>query len=50
MVPEGLDMAVRLMTPGEVSGVRATSSYAYDGRTDRPEVRAHLLLISLAVS
>lgn len=38
MVPEGLDMAVRLMTPGEVSTVHATSTYAYDGRSDRPEV------------
>lgn len=39
MVPEGLDMAVRLMTPGEVSRVRAAPSYAYAGRADRPEVR-----------
>ena len=40
MVPEGLDMAVRLMVPGEVSTVRAAPGYAYDGRADRPEVRA----------
>jgi hypothetical protein len=38
MVPEGLDMAVRLMTPGEVSSVRAAPSYGYDGRADCPEV------------
>lgn len=38
MVPEGLDMVVRLMTPGEISTVRSTSTYAYDGRSDRPEV------------
>jgi hypothetical protein len=37
MVPEGLDMAVRLMVPGEVSTVRAAPGYAYDGRADRPE-------------
>lgn len=40
MVPEGLDMAVRLMTPGEVSTVRSAPGYAYDGRADRPEVSA----------
>lgn len=40
MVPEGLDMAVRLMVPGEVSTVRAAPGYAYDGRADRPEVCA----------
>jgi hypothetical protein len=40
MVPEGLDMAVRLMTPGEVSTVRAAPGFGYDGRADRPEVRA----------
>jgi hypothetical protein len=38
MVPEGLDVAVRLMVPGEVSSVRAAPGYAYDGRADRPEV------------
>ena len=38
-VPEALDMAVRLMTPGEMSLVHAAPRYAYDGRADRPEVR-----------
>ena len=38
VVPEGLDMAVRLMTPEEVSTVRAQPAYAYDGRADRPPV------------
>ena len=37
-MPEGMDMAVRLMTPGELASVRAESAYAYDGRSDRPEV------------
>lgn len=35
---EALDMAVRLMTPGEVSIVRAAGRYAYDGRPERPQV------------
>lgn len=35
-LPEALDMAVRLMTPGEVSLITSTSQYAYDGRPDRP--------------
>lgn len=39
-VPEAVDMAVRLMTPQETSLVRASPRYAYDGRGDRPEVRA----------
>ena len=30
-------MSVRLMTPGEVSTVKAASKYAYDGRPERPE-------------
>lgn len=37
-VCEALDMAVRLMTPEEVSIVRSSSRYAYDGRPDRPQV------------
>lgn len=37
-VPEAVDMAVRLMTPGETSLVRASPRYAFDGRADRPEV------------
>jgi hypothetical protein len=37
-VPEALDMAVKLMTPQELSLVRAASRYAFDGRADRPEV------------
>lgn len=36
-VPEALDMCVRLMTPKELATVTSTSTYAYDGRTDRPE-------------
>lgn len=36
-LPEGLDMAVRLMTPGELASVRAEALYAYDGRHDRPQ-------------
>ena len=39
-VPEAVDMAVRLMTPQETSLVRASPRYAYDGRGDRPAVRA----------
>ncbi len=38
-VPEAIDMAVRLMTPGETSLIRAAARYSYDGRSDRPEVR-----------
>ena len=38
-VPEAVDMAVRLMTPQETSNVSATARYAFDGRSDRPEVR-----------
>lgn len=38
---EALDMAVRLMTPEEVSTVRSTGQYAYDGRPDRPQVWCH---------
>lgn len=30
MVPEAIDMAVRLMVPGEVSHVRSSAAYAYD--------------------
>ena len=37
-VPEGLDMAVRLMTPGELASVRAQPPYAYGSRPDRPQV------------
>lgn len=37
-VPEAVDMAVRLMTPQETSLVSAAARYAYDGRSDRPEV------------
>jgi hypothetical protein len=49
MVPEGLDMAVRLMVPGEVSTVHAAPGYAYDGHADRPEVCAssHLYVLPL---
>ncbi|EIE22917.1 hypothetical protein COCSUDRAFT_64037 [Coccomyxa subellipsoidea C-169] len=36
-VPEAIDMAVRLMTPGETSLVRTAARYGYDGRGDRPE-------------
>lgn len=36
-VPEGLDIAVRLMTNGELASVTAEAEYAYDGRSDRPE-------------
>lgn len=38
LVPEALDMCVRLMTPQERATVTCTSTYAYDGRTDRPQV------------
>lgn len=38
-VPEAVDMAVRLMTPGELSLVRSSGRFAYDRRADRPEVR-----------
>ena len=38
-VPEALDMAVRLMTPQETSLVSAAARYAFEGRSDRPEVR-----------
>lgn len=37
-VPEAVDMAVRLMTPGELSLVRSSGRLAYDRRADRPEV------------
>lgn len=37
-VPEGLDMAVRLMTPGELASIHAQPPYAYGSRPDRPEV------------
>ncbi|KAL2610005.1 hypothetical protein R1flu_028578 [Riccia fluitans] len=30
MVPEGLEMSVRLMLPGEISVITSTSKYAYD--------------------
>ncbi|KAA6416871.1 MAG: peptidyl-prolyl isomerase PASTICCINO1 [Trebouxia sp. A1-2] len=36
ILPEAIDMTVRLMTPGEVSLITSTSQYAYDGRPDRP--------------
>jgi len=38
MVPEALDLCVRLMTVQESATVTSTSTYAYDGRTDKPEV------------
>ena len=38
LVPEAVDIAVRLMTPQEVSTVTASPRYAYQGRTDRPPV------------
>ena len=38
-VPEAVDMAVRLMTPGELSLVRSSARFAYDRRNDRPEVK-----------
>ena len=38
LVPEAVDMAVRLMTPQEVSTVAAQPKYAYRGRSDRPPV------------
>ena len=38
MVPEALDLCVRLMTVQEVATVTSTSTYAYDGRSDRPQV------------
>ena len=37
-VPEAVDMAVRLMTPGELSRVHSSGRFAYDRRADRPEV------------
>lgn len=37
-VPEAVDMCVRLMVPSEVASVVAAPKYAYEGRTDRPEV------------
>ena len=40
LVPEAMDMAVRLMTPQEVSTVAAHPKYAYQGRPDRPPVRS----------
>lgn len=45
LVPEALDMCVRLMTPQELATVTSTSTYAYDGRTDRPEVRLHICFL-----
>ena len=39
-VPEAIDMAVRLMTPQEVSLVSAKARLAFQHRSDRPEVRA----------
>ena len=38
-VPEAVDMAVRLMTPQETSLVSAAARYAFDGRSERPEMR-----------
>ena len=38
MVPEALDLCVRLMTVQEMATVTSTSTYAYDGRSDKPEV------------
>jgi len=40
MVPEALDLCVRLMTVQEMATVTSTSTYAYDGRSDKPEVLA----------
>ena len=40
LVPEAMDMAVRLMTPQEVSTVAAHPKYAYQGRPDCPPVRS----------
>lgn len=37
-VPEAVDMAVRLMTPEETSIVTAARAYAYQGRSDCPQV------------
>ena len=37
-MPEGLDMAVRLMTPGELASIHAHPPYAYGSRADRPQV------------
>ena len=39
-VPEAIDMAVRLMTPQEVSLVSAKARLAFEHRSDRPEVGA----------
>ena len=39
-VPEAIDMAVRLMTPQEVSLVSAKARLAFQHRSDRPQVRA----------
>ena len=36
--PEALDMAVRLMTPQEVSLISAAPRFAFQGRADRPQV------------
>ena len=38
MVPEALDLCVRLMTVQEMATVTTTSTYAYDGRPDKPGV------------
>ena len=38
VVPEAVDMSVRLMTPQETSIVTAAPPYAYQGRLDRPPV------------
>ena len=38
VVPEAVDMSVRLMTPEEISLVTAAAPYAYQGRADRPPV------------
>ena len=40
-VPEAVDMCIRLMTPTEVASVTAAPKYAYQGRTDRPEVDSY---------
>ena len=37
--PEALDMAVRLMTPQEVSLISAAPRFAFQGRADCPQVR-----------
>lgn len=40
-VPEAVDMCIRLMTPTEIASVTSVPKFAYQGRTDIPEVQPH---------